>query len=83
MRVNILTIKISNYEYQVYQSCQLLPSLNISERVIVEQLQSLLGVTSALDTFQSSFCSGLRTEIVLVTLTEALCKQLNQGTVSF
>lgn len=52
---------------------------NVVERVVTEQLQAFLVETSVLDPFQSGFCLSHGMEMGLVTLTDDLCRHLDQG----
>lgn len=50
----------------------------VVERAVVEQLQAFLEETSALDPFQSSFRPSHGMETAVFTLTDGLCRHLDQ-----
>uniref|UniRef100_A0A803TEE6 Reverse transcriptase domain-containing protein n=1 Tax=Anolis carolinensis TaxID=28377 RepID=A0A803TEE6_ANOCA len=63
-----------------YRPVSNLPFLGkLVERAAVEQLQQFLNDTARLDPFQSGFRRGHRTETVLVTITDQLRCQRDQG----
>lgn len=66
----------------VLTTAQFLISLflgNLVEKVVAKQLQHFLEDSSFLNSFQSSFCPGHWMETVLVTLTNDLCRHLEEG----